>query len=339
MSRALRGLNLGGWLVSERWMTPALYDGVDGDGERAIGAQLGDAEATRRLIDHRDSFITDADFTWIAEHGYDFVRLPVGYWLLEDDHGFVSGAGHLDQAFIWAERHGLRVLLDLHGLQGSQNGRDHSGEVGRIGLHQEDNVAKAVATVTQLARTYGRHDALLGLELINEPWLGFRSARLMRYYEAAVAAVAGHLDGDTKIIVSDAYQARRMAWLLGRRRLGRGPGDQLVLDVHLYRLFTWWHRRAGFAAHQRSVERGWRRLLTRLSRRLPVLVGEWTAELPPAATTVDRDERIRAFYDTQLRVFDELSWAHSYWSYKTSGDNGPWSLRDADLAGRNPAAG
>lgn len=311
-------------------MTPQLYEGVVGDGEREIGRQLGDAEAARRVTAHRDSFVTESDFAWIAEHGFAFVRLPVGYWLFEDDHGFVSGAGHLDQAFVWAERYGLQVLLDLHGLQGSQNGRDHSGQVGAIGLHTEDNVTKALATVTQLARTYGRHDALLGLELINEPFLRFRSSRLMRYYDAAFTAAAEHVAPDRTIIVSDAYQARRMAWTLGRRRLG----DQLVLDVHLYRLFTWWERRASFATHLRAVEHGWRRLLTRLARRMPVLIGEWTAELPPTALAVDRDARIRAFYDAQLRLFDELTWAHSYWSYKTLGDNGPWSLRDADLAGR-----
>ena len=169
MVQALRGVNLGGWLVSERWMTPALYDGVVGLGEREIGGQLGAGEAARRLAAHRDSFVTEDDFAWIADHGYTFVRLPVGYWLFADaddpagvDDGFVGGSDHLDQAFDWADRHGLRVLLDLHGLQGSQNGRDHSGQVGTIGLHAGDNAVRAVATVTRLARTYGRRDNLLG---------------------------------------------------------------------------------------------------------------------------------------------------------------------------------
>lgn len=328
MPAAVRGVNLGGWLVSERWMSPQLYDGVVGLGEREIGRQLGSTEATRRLVAHRCSFVTEADFTWVADHGYGFVRLPVGYWLFEDDHDFVGGSEHLDQAFVWAERSGLQVLLDLHGLQGSQNGRDHSGQVGRVGLHRDGNLARAVATVTQLAKTYGHHDSLLGFELINEPWLGLRSSRLVSYYDAAFAAAAEHLAPDRKIIVSDAYQARRMAWQLGRRRLG----DQLVLDVHLYQLFMPWERRESFGRHLHRVEHRWRRLLTRLARRMPLLIGEWTAELPDRALTEDRDERLRTYFTAQQDLFDELAWAHSYWSYATSADNGAWSLRDAGLA-------
>ncbi len=84
MGKALRGINLGGWLVAERWMTQDLFRGVKGDDEYSLGWELGQEEASRRLKVHRDTFITQRDFRWIADQGFDFVRLPVGYWLLED---------------------------------------------------------------------------------------------------------------------------------------------------------------------------------------------------------------------------------------------------------------
>src|SRR6478736_6585410 len=117
MKQARRGINLGGWLVAERWMTPQLFAGVIEDGEIALVRELGYDEARRRLEMHRSSFITEKDFQWIAEHGFEFVRLPVGYWLFEETDDFIDGETYLRRAFEWATRYKLGVVLDFHGLQ------------------------------------------------------------------------------------------------------------------------------------------------------------------------------------------------------------------------------
>ena len=41
--------------------------------------------------------------------------------------------------FDWAEKYGLKVLLELHGLVGSQNGEHHSGECGPLSWLQPAN--------------------------------------------------------------------------------------------------------------------------------------------------------------------------------------------------------
>ena len=60
-------------------MTPELFSGVVGAGERALGRELGSNEARRRLEAHRSSFITEEDFVWCAQAGFDLVGRPVGY--------------------------------------------------------------------------------------------------------------------------------------------------------------------------------------------------------------------------------------------------------------------
>ena len=53
------------------------------------------------------------------------VRIPIGYWAFEVGAGepYISGQlPYLQKAVTWAGNHGLKVIVDLHGAPGSQNG-------------------------------------------------------------------------------------------------------------------------------------------------------------------------------------------------------------------------
>ena len=53
------------------------------------------------------------------------VRLPIGYWAFEVGPGEPYCQGqlpYLQKAITWASNHGLKVIVDLHGAPGSQNG-------------------------------------------------------------------------------------------------------------------------------------------------------------------------------------------------------------------------
>ena len=46
------------------------------------------------------------------------VRLPIGYWAFETAPGepYISGQlPYLEKAVEWAEKHNLKVIIDLHG--------------------------------------------------------------------------------------------------------------------------------------------------------------------------------------------------------------------------------
>lgn len=326
MCVALKGINLGGWLIAERWMTPALFEGVRESGERAIGREMPE-QAPGRLGKHRREFITEKDFKWIAAHGFDFVRLPVGYWLFETTESFVEGEEYVKLAFRWAEKHKLKVILDFHGLQGSQNGQDHSGQVGKVKFYKRYHTNRALATVDYLTRQYGHEPALLAIELINEPKIHWFIFRLVRYYERAYRIAQRNVAPRVKIIVSDAFKPLRLARALHRKQLG----EQLVLDVHLYQLFSKFDKRLSYEDHIRKIHDEWQPLLTRLHTYVDVLVGEWSAALPGEALH-QRDARqlCSYYYESQKQLFDELAWGHSYWSYKAPG-NGPWDFVGYDF--------
>ncbi len=87
-----KGVNLGGWISQF-----AKYDPV-----------------------HFDTFITEADIANIAGLGFDHVRVPVDYNVLEDEDGNVreDGFRHLEDCRRWCAAHGLNMLIDLHECYG-----------------------------------------------------------------------------------------------------------------------------------------------------------------------------------------------------------------------------
>ncbi|KAG6900511.1 hypothetical protein C0993_009464 [Termitomyces sp. T159_Od127] len=72
-SAKVRGVNLGGWLVLEPWITPSIFDNT-GDSriidEYTFGQYQDHAKALSTLQAHWDSWITESDFQAIAAAGH-----------------------------------------------------------------------------------------------------------------------------------------------------------------------------------------------------------------------------------------------------------------------------
>ena len=136
--KKLRGVNLGGWLVLEKWMTPSLFEGLEATDETTWCVELGE-QAESTLKNHWDRFITRDDFAWLASRGINAVRIPLGHWIFGPDYPYhrtyganpypfvVGGIAVLDRAFDWAEELGLHIVLDQHSAPGCQNGFDNGG--------------------------------------------------------------------------------------------------------------------------------------------------------------------------------------------------------------------
>ena len=136
------------------------------------------------MEEHLSTFVTEADFDWMASHGVNTVRVPLGWWNVLHaselpDPGTskawtsfapspeVSMAA-IGQALDWAAHRRMSVLLDLHGGPGGQNGKDHSGCHGVAEWH-ERSVNNSLLVISALMERFGDHDALWGVELLNEP--------------------------------------------------------------------------------------------------------------------------------------------------------------------------
>ena len=61
----VKGVNLGNWLVLEKWMSPSLFDGTTAEDEYYLPTQLPKEVYEARIKIHRSEYITERDFTRI----------------------------------------------------------------------------------------------------------------------------------------------------------------------------------------------------------------------------------------------------------------------------------
>ncbi|KAJ3711732.1 glycoside hydrolase superfamily [Lentinula raphanica] len=155
-----RGVNLGGWLVTEPFIVPSLYEkyvnnsqNITVQDEWTLSLAMGSNLASE-MENHYKTFITEQDFAEIAAAGLNWVRIPIGFWAIEaiNDEPFLVGTSwtYFLKAIQWARKYGIRIYLDLHALPGSQNGWNHSGKSGSVNLNGVMGIANAQRTLTYL---------------------------------------------------------------------------------------------------------------------------------------------------------------------------------------------
>ena len=320
----LRGVNLGAWLVLEKWMVPDIYSDTDAQDEYSLCQALG-SKAESRLNRHRETFMTADDFRWIANQGLNAVRLPVGYWALEAPQPYVESSRFIDFALDQAHENGLKLLLDLHGAPGSQNGWDHSGRSGAINWPKDpQNIQETVRVLESFAQKYGQHPALFGIELLNEPRDVVPLEILQQFYKDAYARMRKHLDSNVAIVFHDSF--RPLAW----KKFMQGPEfSNVILDTHLYQCFD-------EAARKRTAQQQLEFAINRKTsldemqhEELPTIVGEWSLSLPEHAmhglSPFQVSSVKRAYADTQLLSYEGTrGWF--FWSYKLQ-HNSEWHFR------------
>jgi len=235
-SSKVRGVNLGGWFVLEPWITPSLFsDWTDGNSvkdEWGFCQSLGSGEASKRLQAHWSSWITQSDFGQIAAAGMNHVRIPIGYWSIvpRDGEPFVGGAYEwLGKALDWANSAGLKVIIDLHGASGSQNGFDNSGRYGSVGWTQGDTIDHSIKVLNKIRDDHASHPAVSAIELLNEPMGPSLNMDTVRQFY--MDGWGNLKDSNVGIMFHDAFKGVT-SW----NDWGSGMWN-LILDTHHYEIF------------------------------------------------------------------------------------------------------
>ncbi|CAG8888240.1 unnamed protein product [Penicillium egyptiacum] len=351
----VRGVNLGGWLVTEPWITPSLFDAA-GDSavdEWSLCATLGADQCRSVLSQHWSTFITADDLNQIASAGMNHVRIPVGYWALKhlDGDPYVDGQlEYLDQAIGWARAAGLKVMLDLHGAPGSQNGFDNSGKRGPIQWQQGNTVEDTKDALEALAARYqGDGDVVTAIEALNEPSIpgGVNQDGLKQYYYDSWGLIR-KASQDTTLVLHDGFVPTE-SW---NGFMSESAGVWYVMmDTHHYEVFdsglltmdtqTHVSNVCSFAQDHVVTSDKW------------AIVGEWTGAMTDCAkylngkgigarydgtfassqhvgscegkstgsvAALSEDERsnLRRFIEAQLDAYEKGNgWV--YWTWKTEG--------------------
>ena len=311
-------VNLGGWFIPEKWMSPSLFAGTNAND---LASLLSTPSGKKRYKAHLKSWITNADFAWLAAHGITLVRLPIGYWALEVDGIFPATKRELNEVFRMAEHHGIKIQLDLHALKGSQNGHDHSGKKGSV--EWEEYETESLALLEALALRYRDSPSLWGIEIINEPTVFGHYWALRRYYNRAYRTLSRTLRPGQYTVFQDGFMP-----LLFMGTLRGNSTHPIAMDTHLYaimlphivlpeRVYAWLQH-ALFGSALR---------ITQLFQ--PVIVGEWSGVLPQAMfdrlPKKDHAELMQRNIARQQVIYRHAH-TNMYWNYKTEAA-GMWNFR------------
>lgn len=290
-SEKVRGVNLGGWLVLEPWITPSIFENTNNVNivdEWTFGEYQDYNTAQTALQNHWDTWITESDFKAIAAAGLNHVRLPIGYWAFEVGPGepYISGQqAYLQKAITWASNHNLKLIIDLHGAPGSQNGFDNSGQrmsyptwqsnqtnidrtndIIKTIISMVDSEYQTVPIIAPLNEPAG-YDGSTMLSVVKQYWLD--SYGNIRYPEAGSST-----QSNTVELIHDAFQD--LSYWNGFMTYANGY-EGVAMDTHIYQMFTDQQVAYNYSQHiAEACSHG----SSLANFDLWVIVGEWT----PAST-------------------------------------------------------
>ncbi|KAF9507650.1 glycoside hydrolase family 5 protein [Hydnum rufescens UP504] len=358
-TQPVRGVSLGGWLVLEPWITPSLFVNTGNPNivDEWTFAQLQNTNTARSALqNHWSTFYTESDFSAIAAAGLNHVRIPIGYWAFDTSAGepYINGQfPHLKTAVTWAANHGLKVMIDIHGVPGSQNGFDNSGHTGPANWANDQNNIRLEFSQQKYA------GVVTSISVINEP-APFKSSNILQaarqLYLDSYALIRNPFSngavGNLLMVISDAFQPLSF-WNGFMKDHSKYQG--VALDHHSYDVFSNAEVAKSYSQHINSICQVGQDIRNNAAANLWTIVGEWTTASTDcarsrydgsfpgspfvgncgpktgSASNFSPNYKVfmRRFYEAQVAAY-ELGKGWIYWTWKNeSADD--WSY----LAGLN----
>lgn len=176
----LRGVNLGGWMVMEPWMTPADSSGLADEYSiiQKLDSRFGVATEQSLIQTYRQAWMTTQDLDNIKAQGLNVVRVPV-WW---GDFYPLSALGTanptlrsdaftlLDALVQAASARGIYTVIDMHGVFGGQSTSDDTGQQNQ-NLYWNNPTDQAATTQmwSAIAAHFKGNAGVAAYDLLNEP--------------------------------------------------------------------------------------------------------------------------------------------------------------------------
>lgn len=308
----LKGCNTGNWLLLEMWMLTIDHGEFrdEYDFQNNLAERFGEAEKDRLMEVYRENWITPRDFKIIKSFGFNVIRLPFNYRILQDDDKPFElrpdAFKWLDRAIEMAEAEGVYVILDMHGVPGGQSVDHPTGRVEQNKLWGDPIYGKRTAWLwKQIAERYRDRASVAGYDLINEPYHDFTGdirPRLREIFEEVYAAVRE---------VDDKHIVFAPAPLWGGHGFYGNPHENGWTNV----AFTE-HHYPGLFGSEPSMRTHREFIYTTLPEKqaqieavqTPMFVGEWN----PVFERLGGGDLMRRYFDE----YGQRGWAATIWSYK-----------------------
>ena len=305
------GTNLGGLFLLERWMYEDWMVEKGGDDawdEYTMSKNVGDGMYDI-LNEHFDSWFTEDDMDTLADAGVNMLRIPMGYWpfVSADEAGEpYKTASHLDklsQIMKWSQDRHMYVLLDLHGMPGSQNndqssGRNHTSNDHKqvadwYSDHNQQLSRKVVHKMLDWLDSQPSKSVVAGITTVNEPKVydnGDYQGRLFDFYGFSIDALKPH---GIPLIAHHAFVSNPYGYW--RDFAQKQETGTFVLDDHPYPA---WFQSPEPTDEGQIFDSVCRFRDSMANFPAPVLMGEFSA-----ISALDNDDWVERYVKTQLKVY------------------------------------
>lgn len=317
----LKAVNVGGLFVQEGWMCATELSGEEGVGVpdhlsmlSVLRERFGYDGAKELIAIYEENFFTEADFDRVKEMGFNAIRLPFGYFNLENEAGELVEFDRIDWFVEQCDQKDIYLILDLHGAYGPQNNSDHSGDVSGTNLFgNKENEQKTIKLWETVARRYKGRSIIAGYDLLNEPsgFLGFTNAlEQFPLYDALYDAIRA-IDPEVMLIIESVWEADNLP-----------PPAQYGWEnvCYSYHNYNWGHD-DDVENHIAFVDAKLDSYAA-LDYEVPKFVGEFTCF------------ELGEVWEYTIRKYTEADISYAVWTYKVTGLSswGAYNLLNAEKA-------
>lgn len=208
-----KGVNLGGWISQF-----AEYD-----------------------VKHFESFITKEDIKYIASLGFDHVRVPVDYNVLEEERGCIieSGFAYLSDCRQWCEEYGLNMLIDLHECYGYSFDPLKKDMDRRKFFFDANLQARFMKLWTEIAKRFCKYPDQVAFEPLNEVVL-FEVEEAWNTILTNFIRIIRAIAPESYIVVGGVFYNN----VLSVPKLNVPVDDRIVYNFHCYEPIVFTHQGA-----------------------------------------------------------------------------------------------
>jgi len=236
---AIKGTNLGNWLVPEGYMFKFTRARAPSEIDAVIRGLIGPQDTTRFWKEFRDVYVAKADIDFIKAAGFNTVRVPLHWGLFVkpgprgEDQFEGPGWALLDRLVGWSREAGLRVILDLHAAPGGQTGVNHDDGPGfPLVFYVPRYRELTIELWRRLALHYRDEPTVLAYDLLNEPISPYNdeaylNPRLEPLYREIVAAIRS-ADSTHPVILAGAQ------WSTSFAAFSRPFDDNAIYSYHKF---------------------------------------------------------------------------------------------------------
>jgi endoglucanase len=302
----LRGLNLGGWFIMEKWMCPLDRGSLPDTYSAITNLDNRFGVATERVLIHayQTNWITTDDLDNIANAGYNCVRMPV-WWGNFYSITNTTSSGWRSDAFTVLDwlvtnclRRGIYVIIDMHGVVGGQSTSDDTGQQNQNQYWTSSTDQSQTAYMwKQIAMHFNGNATIAGYDLINEPDGTTSTADVWPAYASLYTAIRA-VDPGHIIIMEGTYGNWNWNMLPNPAMYG---WTNVVYSMHEYQ----------YNGSVAQIEAGADNQVTdfhnHLTWNVPDYIGEWNNMGMGAAC-----------YDYSINAYDQAGMSWSMWAYKAT---------------------